>query len=209
MSITFGKGDLLFEQRLLACGGFYTDQLDGLWGKNSEAASRAATAAYEDLRGQFGAVDARSESNIATLLPAMQRKAREIMRIRPTQGFIVRVLSGTRTYAEQNGLFNQTPKVTNARGGQSNHNFGIAIDVGLFTPAGRYLTGANRAEERAYTDFAASVKSSVDGIEWGGDWHSFKDQPHYQLALQGSPSISRVRTLFEAGQLTRTGQTGV
>lgn len=202
MSITFGKGDLLFEQRLLACGGFYTDTLDGLWGPKSRAAATAAQQAYEKLRDKFGVSDPRSESNIATLLPAMQDKARQILRVAKQVGARCQILSGTRTYSEQNALFSQRPKVTNARGGQSNHNFGIAVDVGLFGPTGKYLTGSTRSEEKAYTDFAAAVKLAVSGIEWGGDWRSFKDQPHYQLNVGGLP-ISAVRKLFEAGKLTR------
>lgn len=202
MSIDFGKGDILFEQRLLACGGFYTDKLDGKWGPNSEKAAKDAAASFDKIAAQFPKYDSRSEKNIATLLPGMQTKAREILKcgqdFAKSTGITVQVLSGTRTYAEQDGLFNQRPKVTNARGGQSNHNFGIALDVGLFKD-GKYLTGANRTEEKAYTDFAGLVKSRVKGIDWGGDWKSFKDQPHYEYAT--GLSISQKRTKFEAGKL--------
>ena len=33
-----------------------------------------------------------------------------------------------RSIAEQNVLYNQRPKVTNAKGGQSIHNYGLAFD---------------------------------------------------------------------------------
>lgn len=51
--------------------------------------------------------------------------------------------SGLRTYEEQNALYAQgrtAPgnKVTNAKGGFSNHNFGIAFDIGIFEGA-KYL----------------------------------------------------------------------
>ena len=88
--------------------------------------------------------------------------------------------SGTRTYAEQNTLFrqgrfgNKGPRVTNARGGQSNHNYGIAWDIGLFEN-GKYLTDSPLYKK-------AAELGRADGLEWGGDWTSFKDQPHYQLA---------------------------
>ena len=60
-------------------------------------------------------------------------------------GIIIKVISGLRTYDEQNGLHAKgrtTPGkiVTNARGGYSNHNFGIAFDIGVFEGAAAPLT---------------------------------------------------------------------
>lgn len=202
MSIEFGKGDILFEQRLLACGGFYKAALDGKWGKISEKAAADAVASFAKSAAAFPKFDVRSEKNVATLLPLMQVKAREILRcgleFMKTNGISVSVLSGTRTYAEQDALYRQRPKVTNARGGQSNHNFGIALDVGLFK-GGKYLTGANRAEEKAYADFAKLVKASVTKIEWGGDWKSFPDMPHYEYST--GLTVSQKRAKFESGNL--------
>lgn len=205
MSIPFGKGDILFQQRLLACGGFYDAKLDGLWGDKSRKAVEKSVLSCAAIRIKFGMFDPRSETNIATLLPKMQDKARQILKVgadfERNTGVHVLILSGTRTYAEQNVLFNQRPKVTNARGGQSNHNFGIALDVGLFK-AGKYLTGANRTEERLYVAFAAQVKQHVPNIDWGGDWKSFKDQPHYEYHT--GLSIAQKRSMFEAGKLMLT-----
>lgn len=200
MSTRLFPEDVLFEQRLLACAGFYQDKLDGDYGPKTQAAEDQALKAYTDIQQAMGAFDARSEKAIATLLPAMQRKAREIMALAKSRegasGLRVTILSGTRTYAEQNKLYALRPKVTNAHGGQSNHNFGIAIDVGLFLD-GKYLTGANHAEDKMYADFAAAVKAKVTGVEWGGDWHSFPDAPHYQLAT--GKSLTQIRQLFEGG----------
>jgi peptidoglycan L-alanyl-D-glutamate endopeptidase CwlK len=114
-----------------------------------------------------------------------------------------RIISGTRTYAEQDQLFaigrtiqmDRKP-VTNAKGGQSNHNFGVAWDIGLFDQ-GRYMDGAKKGDEQAYVDLAKLVKSKVSGIEWGGDWKTFPDNPHYQLPT--GLKIAEVRSRFEAG----------
>lgn len=204
MSIAFGKGDLLFEQRLLACGGFYTGKLDGLWGNQSRVAADAAVTAFNAMRDKFGGYDPRSEGNIASVLPFMQKRARQILQICASRekdiGLHGQVLSGTRTYAEQGTLFSQRPKVTNARGGQSNHNFGIAIDIGLFDTNGRYLTGQKKGDEKAYTDLAAIVKAAVKDIDWGGDWRSIKDNPHYEFHT--GMTLSAVRKQFEAGKLS-------
>ncbi len=95
-------------------------------------------------------------------------------------------------------LTNRSP-VTNARGGRSNHNFGVAWDIGLFDAAGKYYTGANAAERKAYADLGTAIKAKVANLEWGGDWKTFVDMPHYQLAT-GNKSTADVRLLFEAGK---------
>ena len=125
--------------------------------------------------------DSRSESNIATLVPKAQDAARQFLAaalaaMQPN-GIIVRIISGTRTYAEQDALYAQGrstsgPIVTNARGGFSNHNFGIAWDIGLFQND-RYL------DESPYYRQLGPVGESL-GLEWGGRWR-FEDDPHYQL----------------------------
>src|SRR6516225_1148556 len=108
-----------------------------------------------------------------------------------------RIISGTRTYAEQDLLFAKKPKVTNAKGGQSNHNFGIAWDLGIFEN-GKYYEGNTKKEDKAYVDTGALVKTKVSGLEWGGDWTTFIDKPHYQLAT--GKTVAQVRALFEKGK---------
>ena len=101
--------------------------------------------------------------------------ASEAMR---AKGVEVKIISGTRTYAEQNALYAKGrttpgPRVTNARGGYSNHNFGVAFDIGLFR-AGKYLEQSSLYAECGKIGEAC-------GLEWGGRWKSFSDEPHYQL----------------------------
>ncbi len=47
------------------------------------------------------------------------------------KGVRLRFSSVFRTIEEQNELYNKRPKVTNARGGQSIHNYGLAFDIVL------------------------------------------------------------------------------
>lgn len=192
-----GKEEITFRQRVLACSGFDPKGIDGVWGAKTQAAEDAFEAGAAALKADIGTFDSRSEGIIATLLLPAQRKAREFMkRAAGFSGVTVKLLSGTRTYAEQDRLYRQRPKVTNARGGQSNHNFGIAWDVGLFK-GGKYLTGASKAEEQEYIDLAKFVLPHVSGLEWGGNWKSIVDRPHYQLAT--GKALSAVRKSFEAG----------
>jgi peptidoglycan L-alanyl-D-glutamate endopeptidase CwlK len=85
-------------------------------------------------------VDDRSEKAIATLLPQVQPYARALVKKAAQHGITIKVIAGMRTYDEQNELFTQGRTkpgriVTNARGGFSNHKFGIAFDVGVFEGA--------------------------------------------------------------------------
>ena len=80
-------------------------------------------------------VDARSETAIGTLLPEVQPYARALVSKAAANGITIKVISGLRIYGEQNELYAQGRTrpgriVTKARGGYSNHNFGIAFDIG-------------------------------------------------------------------------------
>src|SRR5262249_22134008 len=139
--------------------------------------------------------DDRSEGNIQMLLPAAQRKAREFMKAVTGAGMTVKIISATRTFAEQNELFSRGrtkpgPKVTNARGGQSNHNFGAAWDIGVFK------NGAYEPESPLYKKVGAIGKSL--GLEWGGDWKSFPDEPHFQIVPE--KDLKKIAANFEDGK---------
>src|SRR5882672_4226662 len=125
MSSPLFKTDILFIQRMLSCASLYTDKLDGSFGKNTQKAEDDFDLIFVSNAKKYGAFDTRTEGVIATLLPKAQVAARQFMQLASKAPFQVKLLSGTRTYAEQNVLFAKRPVVTKARGGQSNHNFGI------------------------------------------------------------------------------------
>jgi len=96
-----------------------------------------------------------------------------------------------RTNEEQDKLFNQKPKVTNSKGGQSIHNYGLAFDIVLLYDLdnnGTFETASwdmkkdfdkdGIADWMEVTNYFKSI-----GFEWGGDWKSFKDAPHFQKAF--------------------------
>lgn len=204
MSAVLFKTDILFLQRILAVSGFYAGPRDGKWSAAVDTAEEAFIARSAAIKAQYGGFDTRSETNITSLVPAAQIAARQFLTAAATSGLTFRIISGTRTYAEQNALYaigrttelNRKP-VTKARGGQSNHNFGVAWDVGIFE-GGVYYTGKNKKENDAYAALAARTKAAVSTIAWGGDWASFPDAPHYELKT--GKSVSELRALLEAGQ---------
>ncbi len=195
MSATLFQDDILFYQRFLKSAGLYSGSIDGIWGPITGGADEAFTTAYESALNELGRFDPRTEGHIMTLQLPAQRAARASLSRINSVGFDVKIISGTRSFAEQNELFkkgrfgNPGHIVTKARGGFSNHNFGIAWDIGLFD-GGEYLTSSQAYEE-------AALSGKGDELVWGGDWQSFKDTPHYQLDT--GLKISEVRERFEKG----------
>lgn len=198
MSYQLLKADVLFYQRFLQANGFYKKPLDGVWGKHTDAADGNFLAQCQAIAQQYGSFDPRSEVNIITLAVKVQTLARQFLKIMIDAGKDVRIISGTRTYAEQDALYrqgrngNKLPKVTNARGGESNHNFGLAWDIGLFEN-GKYITADNK-----YKPLAQIALAQLANLEWGGSWQSFPDFPHYQYKAIAD-SVAGVRALFEDG----------
>lgn len=209
MSMPLSKSEILYLQRTCSVCGIYGGPLSGKWDAATEQAEKDLIARSAAIKAEFGTFDERTERNIATLMPPAQALARQFMKAAASFPLSVRILSGSRTYAEQDAIYaigrtNQVGKatVTNAKGGQSNHNFGIAWDVGIFEANGRYMDGSLKKDDKAYSDLAALAKATVQSLEWGGDWKKFTDKPHYQLAT--GKSAAQVNSLFEAGKPLQT-----
>lgn len=141
--------------------------------------------------------DERTERNIATLLPKARDKAREFMTAAvpamQKSGCEVRIIGGTRTYAEQDAIFAEGrtkpgPIRTKARAGFSLHNFGIAFDVGIFL-------GTDYLEDSPLYAVLGGIGQKV-GLEWGGSW-KFSDEPHFQVRT--GLTIGQMRERVESG----------
>lgn len=179
MNIGEIKKERKYWQRMLRVAGYYTGEIDGIRGP----LQRAAEAAWEqtcDFLKRIGTFDQRSEENISTLLPSAQQMAREWLKVAKgvahDEGYDVKIICGTRSYAEQDALYKKRPRVTRARGGQSWHNFGLAFDFGVFS-----LDGKEYVEESPLYAVLGKLARQVQNAEWGGDWEDFKDEPHVQL----------------------------
>ncbi len=190
------KKDIVSWQRLLRLAGYYHGKVDGIRGKLTYAAEaewHKMSAHWSNLYGRY---DERTERNLATLLPEVQRVFRKwlsgAVAHAAGRGYKLKVICGTRSYAEQDALYRQRPKVTNARGGRSNHNFGVAIDIGLFdAETGDYITSS-----MPYDELAAACPPP-SSVTWGGSWKSLHDSPHYQSKLFGD-STAAIRERFES-----------
>ena len=199
MSTRLFGDDVVEFQRLLKSSGFLKGAIDGVWGAQTDKAAKAFENFYEAIKASGGSFDARSESCILTLNPKAQELARQALNIVRKSGIDVRIISGTRSYREQDALFRKGRYgsaglvVTNARGGQSNHNFGIAWDIGIFDSKGKYL-----ADSPLYSKAGRIVEDTLQRVvEWGGEWKSFPDVSHYQLRT--GLTLAEIRRRFEAG----------
>ncbi|MCB9335832.1 MAG: M15 family metallopeptidase [Flavobacteriales bacterium] len=150
-----------------------------------------------------------SDQRISTLHPLIIGKAKEfIIRAEKELGIKLRVVSALRSWVEQTALFNQPfdgkdndhdgqideadEKVTNAKAGSSYHNFGLALDVVEIKNGKALWKNPN------WSKIAALGKSI--GFEWGGDWKSFKDKPHFQYTF--GKTLAQLRDLYQSGHRT-------
>ena len=87
-----------------------------------------------------------------------------------------------RSPKEQDALFNQKPKVTNAKGWQSIHNYGLAFDYVILLDKDNNGTfeSVDWNVNNEYHKIVISYFKSK-GYEWGGDFKSIYDAPHFQL----------------------------
>jgi len=207
MSTLFSP-DSKFLQRFLSSGGFYKDRIDGDVGQNTREALGKFEADTEQIANELGSFDKRTEASIQTMLIPTQRKAREFMKnigqAGLGQGLSVRILSGTRTFAEQAELFekHQHGGPLAASPGHSNHNFGIAWDVGIFNEKGEYIDDlidkkilTSKAVDAEYKKVGTYGKAR--GLFWGGDW-SDPDYPHFQM--RDNDELASIRDAFTDGR---------
>lgn len=110
-----------------------------------------------------------------------------------------------RTFKEQTALYNigrsiPGKKVTNAPAGKSFHNYGLAVDIVLIID-GKTASWDTLKDFDAdhVSDWMEIVKIFKNhGWEWGGDFKSFKDYPHFQKTY--GYTIDKLYRLYTAKQ---------
>src|SRR5262249_22174032 len=140
-------------------------------------------------------LDALNEKRLAALHPVLAGKGRALLQRCASEGLALLVTQGLRTYEEQDGLYakGRTKKplgkdyiVTNARGGFSWHNFGLAFDVAVLDAAGK--------EDWDYRHPGwqrVGVVGKSLGLSWGGDWTRLKDYPHFEYTQDLTLKVCR------------------
>ncbi|AFC22836.1 transglycosylase SLT domain-containing protein [Saprospira grandis] len=130
------------------------------------------TTVAEEYRGANKTWDKHTNNRIPTLDARVQKAAYGFINtVEQELGIKLRVTSALRTVAEQDALYKKD-NVTKAQGGQSYHNYGLAIDV-VEIKNGQVIWNCD------WPKIAAVGKRF--GFEWGGDWKGFVDKPHFQM----------------------------
>jgi peptidoglycan L-alanyl-D-glutamate endopeptidase CwlK len=128
--------------------------------------------------------------NFAKIHPNLAQRAINLLELAHEDGYSLRILQGFRSFEEQDALFKKRPKVTNARGGQSMHNYGLAVDFVFI------VNGKVSWDEKLYKNIGRWAEKA--GLEWGGNW-KFVDMPHVQL--KNLPGYKTLRPIYDAGGL--------
>lgn len=111
------------------------------------------------------------------------------------QGLIIGIGESFRTKEEQDALYAKGRTapgniVTNAKGSSysSHHQWGTAFDIYRNDGKGVYTDGDGFFKK------VGKIGKSI-GLEWGGDWKSPVDKPHFQLPDWGS-TTARLKRMY-------------
>nr|WP_219914480.1 M15 family metallopeptidase [Thalassobacillus sp. CUG 92003] len=122
------------------------------------------------------------------LHPEVAERREQLVERAEKRGISVVITDGHRTKEEQNELYEQGRSrggevVTNVRGGDSYHNYGLAIDFALRLDNGNVVWDMEHdGNQNGESDWMEVVEIAKDlGFEWGGEWPGFKDYPHLQM----------------------------
>lgn len=122
------------------------------------------------------------------LHPVVKERTNQLIQQAAKKGIVVVITDGFRSAKEQDSLYEQGRTadgavVTHAKGGESYHNYGLAIDFALKTPSGDVVWDRdydrNGNSKSDWTEVVQMAKKL--GFEWGGDWAKFKDYPHLEM----------------------------
>ena len=145
-------------------------------------------------------IDEKTIERIALMHPKLREEVRDIyfeISSALTGKAFCRFSYTLRTFAEQDGLYAQgrTTKgniVTNAKGGLSYHNYGLALDIVLIDGKNASWDIKKDYDSDGKADWIEVVNIFKQyGWTWGGDW-KFLDAPHFEKPLGYS-----IRTLLD------------
>lgn len=145
-----------------------------------------------------------SSRKIEDLHPKVQTMCRAFLDKCRAQGIEILITGTYRDAEEQNRLYargrtvlvengHKVRKVTNAKAGQSAHNYRLAFDV-VPLKNGKPVWGTAGSDLLLWMQ-VGNIGESV-GLEWAGRWTRFREFPHFQY-LGGHP----LRYFQQGGQL--------
>lgn len=140
-----------------------------------------------------------NSKNINDLHPIIKKMAEDMVKKLSDQGINIIITSTYRDNESQNELYSHGRtkpgmKITNAKGGQSFHNYRVAFDV---VPVVN-----NKA---VWNDTKLWNKIGKVGIEcglfWGKNWKSFSECPHFQYTGRITDYKEGIKYFLNGGKL--------
>lgn len=120
--------------------------------------------------------------------PIVEERSNQLIQQSAEKGIVIVITDGFRSAEDQDRLYEKGRSsegniVTNAKGGESYHNFGLAVDFAIQVPSGNIIWDMQYdGNGNGVADWMEVVEmAKVLGFEWGGDWVGFKDYPHLEM----------------------------
>ncbi|WAW11756.1 peptidase containing protein [Acinetobacter phage nACB2] len=200
MQYSKGSKALIIEeiQTALKQLGYYNGLIDGVFGSGTENAVKAyqkdnglisdgivgvTTAGHLGIQlglqpSDMYQLTERCVERLKGIHPDLVKVVERAIQLTPVQ---FKVGEGLRTLARQKELMKQGATQTM----NSRHLTGHAVDLHA------YVNGTVSWDWKYYYQIEEAVKQAAKelkvSIEWGGDWKSFKDGPHWQLPWNKYP----------------------
>lgn len=148
--------------------------------------------------------DVISRNRILKLHPDIRQLVIDAILAIQERGVGIRITHGLRTFSEQDAIWQKGrdkngnkigTTFTGARGGQSYHNYGNAVDFILLHRDGKV---SYNYKEDLDADGTADWMEAVEefkkrGFEWGGEWDNPVDRPHVQYIPQAVRDAAKAK----------------
>ncbi|EOO05480.1 peptidase M15 [Bacillus thuringiensis] len=187
--------NVILIQKKLQSIGFYFGQLDGVFGLSTTK----ATQEYQKEQNLYPSGDITprtrhklfnpnsqsefytSSNHLQSLHPYVEMLAKEFLQLTKINGLDVRIYSVFRSWSEQDQLFSlgrwkPGKKVTNARGGESYHNWRLAFDAAPYENNSVAWNNIKKFKQMGYI-------GEQLGLTWGGRFTTLVDYPHFEYSF--------------------------
>lgn len=140
-------------------------------------------------------IDPKNAQRIQVLQPEFRAQVYSWLNDCRAAGVEPIITEGLRSYQRQRELYARGrtapgSRVTNAKPGQSYHNFGLAVDAYPRLAGGEPDFDFD-PDSPVWRKVVALAKHR--GLAWGGDWRSFQDYPHFEMAQAPPLIVCRLR----------------
>ena len=153
-------------------------------------------------------METKSIDRINTMHPKVRQKAldayKEAVKATPV-GVHPFIDEGLRSFERSDALYAQGRTkpgniVTNAKGGSSLHNYGLALDFHLQVN-GKDVWPNNFRADKNWMKVVEIFKKH--GFTWGGDFKSIIDAPHFEMTF--GYSVKQLLALKQSGKVDKDG----